>query len=117
MSLPIRASSWLGFAVTSYPGFAETNKLLKDWLALTVWAGGGLATGAACGGAADGAITVAAWDAGAFFAPLMDVAWFVHHHVPAAAIATVVAAAASMDLEVFLADGEAVDAGLGMLDG
>ena len=117
MSLPIRASGWLGFAVTSNPGFAETSQLLKDWLALTGWTGAWLAIGAACGGTADGAMTVAACEAGAFVAPLLVVELFVHHHAPAAAIASVVAVAANMELEVFFAEGEATDAGLATFDG
>ena len=76
-----------------------------------------MATSAACGGAADGAMTLAAWDAGAFFAPLLDVELLVHHHAPAAAIASVVAVAANMELEVFFAEGEATDAGLATFDG
>ena len=62
-------------------------------------------------------MAVAACEAEASFASLMDGELFVHHHAPAPAINSVAAAAASINLEVFLVDGKATEAVWGRLMG
>ena len=62
-------------------------------------------------------MAVAACEAEASFASLMDGELFVYHHAPAPAINSVAAAAASIDLEVFLLDSKATAAVWGRLMG